>query len=77
MKPTKPPRRQPAIPKVEIAQQINLTFADGVLTVNTPIRVNGYEMAIQTGIDVRQIPEETWRQMQMTRSPIILPTIKH
>jgi hypothetical protein len=72
MKPTKPPRiRKP--PQVEMSAQIKASYEDGMLTITTPIRVNGFEMALQTGIDIRQIPADVWQQMQSARSKLILP----
>jgi hypothetical protein len=69
---TKKPTQTPTQPVVEMAQQISLNFEGSILQVLVPIRVNGFEMMIATGIDVSKIPDEEWRKMQESRSKISL-----
>lgn len=66
------PTLPPTPPKVEILQQINLNLEGSILQVLIPIRVNGFEMVIATGIDVSKIPDDEWRKMQECRSKISL-----
>ena len=70
--PRAPTPRKEKPPIIKVSPEIGLGFEDGILSVITPILVNGFEARIATGIDIRKIPDDQWRRMCEARSKIAL-----